>query len=93
MRFEFINETMMNHPLHLHGMWMLLDVGKNEKNPVKHTINVAPGDTIYADVEVDARGDWIFHCHLLYHMSSGMFREVVVEDTPLKSSGPISVDG
>ena len=79
-RFKFVNTTMMSHPMHLHGMWMQLDVGKKEFNPLKHIVNVAPGETLYVDVPADAKGDWAFHCHLMYHMASGMFRKVIVEE-------------
>lgn len=81
-RFKFVNETMMTHPMHLHGMWTILDVGAGEWNPVKHTVSIAPATTVYADIEADAPGRWAFHCHLMYHMATGMFREVVVEDDP-----------
>jgi len=85
-RFKFINETMMAHPMHLHGMWTILDNGGGKWNPAKHVVSVAPGATLYADVETDAPGRWAFHCHLLYHMASGMFREVVVEGGPKSAS-------
>jgi L-ascorbate oxidase len=78
-RIKFVNTTMMSHPMHLHGMWMQLDVGKKEFNPLKHVVNVAPGETLYVDVPVDAPGEWAFHCHLMFHMSAGMFRKVIVE--------------
>lgn len=78
-RIKFVNETMMNHPMHLHGMWMELENGNGSHNPRKHTINVPPGETIYVDVSADALGQWAFHCHLLYHMDTGMFRTVIVE--------------
>jgi len=78
-RFKFINETMMTHPMHLHGMWQILDNGSGKYNPAKHTISIAPGKTVEADIEADAEGQWAFHCHLMYHMASGMFRKVVVE--------------
>ena len=81
-RFKFVNETMMTHPMHLHGMWSILDVGAGKWNPAKHTISVSPGTTVYAEVEADAPGRWAFHCHLMYHMASGMFREVLVEGGP-----------
>lgn len=79
-RFRFVNQTMMNHPMHLHGMWMQLDKGNGRFNPLKHVVNVAPGQTLEVDVPVDARGEWVFHCHLIYHMASGMFRKIVIED-------------
>ncbi|NMY39777.1 copper resistance system multicopper oxidase [Pseudomonas sp. WS 5013] len=78
-RFRFVNQTMMNHPMHLHGMWMQLDKGNGQFNPLKHVVNVAPGQTLEVDVPVDAMGEWAFHCHLIYHMGSGMFRKIVVE--------------
>jgi L-ascorbate oxidase len=78
-RFKFVNDTMMAHPMHLHGMWMQLDNGTGRFSPLKHVINVAPGMTINADVPADATGEWAFHCHLLYHMASGMMRKVIVE--------------
>lgn len=78
-RFKFINETMMTHPMHLHGMWQILDNGSGKDNPAKHTISISPGTTVEADIEADAEGQWAFHCHLMYHMASGMFRKVVVE--------------
>ncbi len=76
--FKFVNETMMTHPMHLHGMWSILDVGAGKWNPAKHTLTVAPGTTLYAEIEADAPGRWAFHCHLMYHMATGMFREVQV---------------
>ena len=78
-RFKFVNETMMSHPMHLHRMWMQLDNGNGRFSPLKHVINVTPGMTISADVPVDAVGEWAFHCHLLYHMASGMMRKIIVE--------------
>ena len=81
-RFKFVNETMMTHPMHLHGMWSILDVGAGKWDPVKHTISVAPGTTVYSETEVDAPGEWAFHCHLSYHMASGMFRKIIVEGGP-----------
>ncbi|MBT3490882.1 MAG: copper resistance system multicopper oxidase [Rhodospirillaceae bacterium] len=81
-RFKFVNETMMSHPMHLHGMWTILDTGAGKWNPIKHTISVAPGTTVYTETEVDAPGQWAFHCHLSYHAASGMFRRIVVEGGP-----------
>lgn len=81
-RFKFVNTTMMTHPMHLHGMWSILDVGAGKWNPVKHTISVAPGTTVYMETEVDAPGQWAFHCHLSYHAAAGMFRKVIVEGGP-----------
>jgi len=81
-RFKFVNETMMTHPMHLHGMWSILDVGAGKWDPVKHTISVAPGTTVYSETEVDAKGQWAFHCHLSYHAAAGMFRKIIVEGGP-----------
>ena len=81
-RFKFVNTTMMTHPMHLHGMWSILDVGAGKWNPIKHVVSVAPGTTVYMETEVDALGQWAFHCHLSYHARSGMFRKVVVEEGP-----------
>ena len=78
-RFTFVNQTMMSHPMHLHGNWMQLDVGQKKFNPLKHVVNVPPGQTLSVDVPVDAMGEWAFHCHLLYHMATGMMRKVIVE--------------
>jgi len=81
-RFKFINTTMMTHPMHLHGMWSILDVGAGKWNPIKHVVSVAPGTTVYMETEVDAPGEWAFHCHLSYHADTGMFRKVIVEGGP-----------
>ena len=81
-RFKFINETMMTHPMHLHGMWSILDVGAGEWNPVKHVVSIAPSTEVYFETEVDAPGQWAFHCHLAYHAAAGMFRKVIVEGAP-----------
>ncbi|MBO6825401.1 MAG: copper resistance system multicopper oxidase [Sneathiella sp.] len=81
-RFKFVNETMMTHPMHLHGMWSILDVGAGKWDPIKHTISIAPGTTVYSETEVDANGQWAFHCHLSYHAAAGMFRKIVVEGGP-----------
>jgi FtsP/CotA-like multicopper oxidase with cupredoxin domain len=81
-RFKFVNETMMSHPMHLHGMWSILDTGAGKWNPIKHTVSIAPGTTVYTETEVDAAGQWAFHCHLSYHAAAGMFRKIVVEGGP-----------
>lgn len=85
-RFKFVNTTMMTHPMHLHGMWMMLDTGSKKWNPIKHTVSVAPGTTLYTETEVDAPGQWAFHCHLMYHMATGMFRKVIVEGGPKQAA-------
>ncbi|PZD71013.1 Copper resistance protein A [Acaryochloris thomasi RCC1774] len=78
LRLTFINDTMMEHPIHLHGMWMELVNGARSHQPRKHTLNVKPAEKVSVDVTVDAPGNWAFHCHLLYHMEVGMFRIVSV---------------
>ncbi|BBL58668.1 copper resistance system multicopper oxidase [Methylomonas koyamae] len=78
-RFRYVNQTMMNHPIHIHGLWQYLDIGAGAYNPKKHVINVRPGTTAVVDVPADAVGEWAFHCHLLYHMDTGMFRKLIVE--------------
>jgi FtsP/CotA-like multicopper oxidase with cupredoxin domain len=77
-RLVLSNETMMNHPIHLHGLWMDLDNNSGTDRPRKHTVIVPPGGTVTVDVTMSAVGRWPFHCHLLFHMETGMFREVVV---------------
>jgi FtsP/CotA-like multicopper oxidase with cupredoxin domain len=77
-RFVLINDTMMEHPIHLHGLWSELENGYGEYRPYKHTINVKPGERLSYLVTADAPGRWAYHCHLLYHMETGMFREVRV---------------
>ncbi len=77
LRITFINDTMMNHPMHLHGMWSDLETGDDKHLVRKHTVIVQPGAKISYRVTVDAKGGWAYHCHLLYHMA-GMFRKVVV---------------
>jgi FtsP/CotA-like multicopper oxidase with cupredoxin domain len=77
-RFVLINDTMMEHPIHLHGLWSELENGHGNYRPYKHTINVKPGERLSYLVTADTPGRWAFHCHLLYHMETGMFREVRV---------------
>jgi CopA family copper-resistance protein len=78
LRIVLVNDTMMNHPIHLHGMWSELETPDGEFLVRKHTINVQPAQRITYRVTADAAGHWAYHCHLLYHMEAGMFREVVV---------------
>jgi len=95
-RFKFVNETMMTHPMHLHGMWSILDVGAGQWNPIKHTVSVNPGTTVYMETEVDEPGQWAFHCHLSYHAAAGMFRKVIVEGGPESTqakTGVVAEDG
>jgi FtsP/CotA-like multicopper oxidase with cupredoxin domain len=78
-RLTFTNETMMAHPMHLHGMFVQLENGQPaEKLPNKHTVIVQPAQSYSVLVTADQPGEWAFHCHLLYHMMSGMMRKVVV---------------
>lgn len=76
-RITLVNDTMMTHPIHLHGMWSELETGEPAHMPRKHTVIVQPGSKISYLVTADAMGGWAYHCHLLYHMP-GMFREVRV---------------
>jgi len=82
LRITLVNDTMMDHPIHLHGMWMELDNGAGAHKPRKHTVNVKPGERLSLVVTADAPGKWAFHCHLFYHMVLGMFRVVSVSDQP-----------
>ena len=76
-RFVLINDTMMEHPIHLHGFLFQVENGKDNP-PFKHTINVKPGEKMSFVFTADVPGHWAFHCHLLFHMEMGMFRTVVV---------------
>ena len=69
---------MMEHPIHLHGVWSELENGHGEFNPYKHTIIVKPAERVSYLVSADTPGRWAFHCHLLYHIKAGMFRTVVI---------------
>ncbi len=77
-RLTMVNDTMMNHPMHLHGMWMELENGAGVAVPKVHTVNVKPAERTSLLVTADAPGPWAFHCHILYHMDAGMFRVVEV---------------
>lgn len=78
LRLVLVNDTMMNHPIHLHGMWGELESPTGEFLARKHTINVQPAQRVTYRVTADAMGRWAYHCHMLYHMEAGMFREVHV---------------
>lgn len=82
LRFTWVNDTMMEHPLHLHGMFMELDNGHGIHNPRKHTVILKPGEKVSLNITADAPGLWAFHCHVLYHMEMGMFRVVSVAPRP-----------
>jgi CopA family copper-resistance protein len=77
-RVTLVNDTMMAHPIHLHGHFFELVNGHDGHQPLKHTVNVAPGSKVTFDLTADAPGDWAFHCHLLMHMHAGMFNVVTV---------------
>lgn len=86
-RLTFVNDTMMEHPLHLHGMWMYLENGAGPFSPRKHTVLVKPAERLSVGIHADAPGRWAFHCHLQLHMEAGMFRVVEVsEREPTRSS-------
>jgi hypothetical protein len=75
-RFIMINRTMMHHPMHLHGHFFRVINGQGDHAPLKHTVDVAPMSTTVIEFDANEFGDWFFHCHLLYHMKSGMARVV-----------------
>ena len=77
-RLTMVNDTMMPHPIHLHGMFFDVVTGSATHKPRKHTIIVKPAEKVSVDITADAPGDWAFHCHLLYHMNAGMFQVVSV---------------
>lgn len=80
LRLTMVNDTMMPHPIHLHGMFFDVVNGEHHHKPRKHTITVKPGEKLSVDITADALGDWAFHCHLLYHMQAGMFQVVSVRE-------------
>jgi FtsP/CotA-like multicopper oxidase with cupredoxin domain len=77
-RFILINDTMMEHPIHLHGFLFALENGQDDAPPIKHTVNVKPAEKVSFVFTADTPGAWAFHCHLMYHMEAGMFRTVLV---------------
>ena len=77
-RVTMVNNSMMQHPMHIHGHFMELVNGHPGRHPLKHTINVLPGSKVSFDITADNPGDWAFHCHLLFHMHAGMFNVVTV---------------
>ncbi|ENU83354.1 hypothetical protein F970_01384 [Acinetobacter sp. CIP 102082] len=92
-RLKFINDSMMAHPMHLHGMFMQLENGQSAQDmPNKHTIIVPPGKTVTAMLTADELGEWAIHCHLLYHMSAGMMSKLIVanvDDTKTPMQTPV----
>jgi CopA family copper-resistance protein len=81
LRIVLVNDTMMAHPIHLHGMWSDLEDDQGRFLVRKHTVDMPPGTKRSYRVTADALGRWAYHCHLLYHMEAGMFREVRVEES------------
>ena len=77
-RFVLINDSMMEHPIHLHGFFFEIENDQGDRRPLKHTINVKPGERMSFLFTADVPGHWAFHCHLLYHMEMGMFRTILV---------------
>ncbi len=80
LRIVLVNDSMMTHPIHLHGMWSEVENEKGEFQVRKHTVTVNPAQRLRYAVTADALGRWAYHCHLLYHMEAGMFREVEVAE-------------
>ena len=80
LRIVLVNDTMMTHPIHLHGMWSDIEDDQGHFHVRKHTVDMPPGTKRSYRVTADALGRWAYHCHLLFHMESGMFREVRVEE-------------
>lgn len=78
-RIRFVNTTMMAHPMHLHGMFVELENGQTDRMPKKHVVLVPPGQVTSVQLTADEPGEWPFHCHLLYHMASGMMTRFIVE--------------
>ena len=78
LRLILVNDTMMEHPIHLHGMWMVLENGHGANQPLLHTVSVKPAERVSVAITADAPGQWAMHCHLLLHMELGMFRVVEV---------------
>lgn len=81
-RIRFVNTTMMAHPMHLHGMFMEVENGQTDRMPRKHVVLVPPGTTRSVQLTADEPGEWPFHCHLLYHMASGMMTRFIVSPPP-----------
>ncbi len=79
LRFELVNDTMMHHPIHLHGHFFRLINGQGDRSPLKHTVDVPPMGRRTIEFEANDAGDWFFHCHLLYHMDAGMARVITYE--------------
>jgi hypothetical protein len=95
-RLKFVNDSMMAHPMHLHGMFMQLENGQDPSNmPNKHTIIVPPGKTVTTLLTADELGEWAIHCHLLYHMAAGMMNKLIVanvDSNDVDSKSIVDVD-
>ncbi|MDP3328884.1 multicopper oxidase domain-containing protein [Parvibaculum sp.] len=91
-RLSFVNETMMAHPMHLHGMFFELENGSGDRRPLKDTVIVPPGKSVSVVLTAKEVGAWPLHCHLLYHMVSGMMSRFIVEPPGTAESG-ITADG
>ena len=92
-RLKFVNDTMMAHPMHLHGMFVQLENGQPaEKLPNKHTVIVPPGQSYSVLLTADEAGEWAFHCHLLYHMMAGMMNKVIVAKLDPSAMPPQKAD-
>ena len=89
-RVTLVNDTMMQHPIHLHGHFFEVVNGHEGRHPRKHTVNVLPGAKISFDLTADNPGDWAFHCHLLFHMHAGMFNVVTVRPLAEASAGGVA---
>ena len=95
LRVTLVNDTMMTHPIHLHGMFFDLVVDESDHKPRKHTVNVKPGEKLSFDVSAEHVGDWAFHCHLLFHMHAGMMQVVSLlprDGAPVEKSAPMQMD-
>ncbi|MBN9203610.1 copper resistance system multicopper oxidase [Methylibium petroleiphilum] len=79
LEIRLINETMMEHPMHMHGAFFVVENGRGERAPLKHTVIVKPGETITVHTSFDEPGPWVFHCHLFYHAAAGMVQAIVVK--------------
>lgn len=92
LRIELVNDTMMHHPMHLHGFFFRLIEGQGERSPLKHTVDVPPMGKRTIEFDANEDGDWLLHCHLLYHMKAGMTRVVRVGDPPADTAPNLPED-
>ncbi len=88
LRMELVNDTMMHHPIHLHGHFFRLLNGQGEWSPLKHTVDVPPMGRRTIEFEANEQGDWMFHCHILYHMMEGMARIISYQKAPPMGDAP-----